>query len=84
MAFMDVTAPVSWAVAMDIGGNRSGSVSGAMNTAGLAGAYLSTVTFGYLATNFDYNFPVLLLGIIVLVGAFLWLKIDASKPLIPD
>ena len=84
MAFMDVTAPVSWAVAMDIGGNRSGSVSGAMNTAGLAGAYLSTVSFGYLATNFDYNFPVMLLGIIVLVGAFLWLKIDASKALIPD
>jgi MFS transporter, ACS family, glucarate transporter len=84
MAFMDVTAPVSWAVAMDIGGNRSGSVSGAMNTAGLAGAYLSTVSFGYLATNFDYNFPVLLLGIIVLVGAVLWLKIDANKVLITN
>jgi MFS transporter, ACS family, glucarate transporter len=82
MAFMDVTAPVSWAVAMDIGGNRSGSVSGAMNTSGLAGAYLSTVSFGYLATNFDYNFPVLLLGIIVLIGAVLWLKIDANKTLI--
>lgn len=84
MAFMDVTAPVSWAVAMDIGGNRSGSVSGAMNTAGLAGAYLSTVSFGYLATNFNYNFPVLLLGIIILIGAFLWLKIDASETLISD
>jgi MFS transporter, ACS family, glucarate transporter len=82
MAFMDVTAPVSWAVAMDIGGNRSGSVSGAMNTAGLAGAYLSTISFGYLATRFDYNFPVLLLGIIVLIGAVLWLKIDANKALI--
>jgi MFS transporter, ACS family, glucarate transporter len=82
MAFMDVTAPVSWAVAMDIGGNRSGSVSGAMNTAGLAGAYLSTISFGYLATNFDYNFPVYLLGIIVLIGAVLWLKIDANKALI--
>ena len=84
MAFMDVTAPVSWAVAMDIGGNRSGSVSGAMNTAGLAGAYLSTVSFGYLATHFDYNFPVIILGIIVLVGAVLWLKIDASKALMDD
>jgi MFS transporter, ACS family, glucarate transporter len=82
MAFMDVTAPVSWAVAMDIGGSRSGSVSGAMNTAGLTGAYLSTISFGYLATNFDYNFPVYLLGIIVLIGAVLWLKIDANKALI--
>ena len=78
MMFMDVTAPVSWAVSMDIGGKRSGSVSGAMNTAGLAGAYLSTVSFGYLATNYGYNFPVLILGIIVIIGAFLWFKIDAE------
>ncbi|MCU0469515.1 MAG: MFS transporter [Arcicella sp.] len=81
MMFMDITAPVSWAVAMDIGGNRSGSVSGAMNTAGLAGAYISTVSFGYLATNYGYHFPVLLLGIIVIIGAFLWLKIDAEDVL---
>jgi MFS transporter, ACS family, glucarate transporter len=82
MMFMDVTAPVSWAVAMDIGGKRSGSVSGAMNTAGLAGAYLSTISFGYLATNYGYNFPVLLLGVLVILGAFLWLKIDAEEVLI--
>lgn len=79
MAFMDVTAPVAWAVSMDIGGTRSGSISGAMNSAGLLAAYFSTVSFGYLATNFGYNFPVLLLGIIVMIGAFLWLKINAEE-----
>ena len=42
MAFMDVTAPVAWAVAMDLGGLKSGSVSGSMNAAGLTAAYLST------------------------------------------
>jgi MFS family permease len=78
MAFMDLTAPVAWAVAMDMGGTRSGTVSGAMNSAGLLGAYLSTVFFGYLANHYGYYLPVLYIGAIVLVGAFVWLKIDAT------
>lgn len=79
MACMDVTAPVAWAVAMDLGGTKSGSLSGSMNTAGLTGAYLSTVVFGYLASTYGYYLPVLLIGSFVLLGAFLWLKIDATK-----
>jgi MFS family permease len=79
MALMDITAPVAWAVAMDIGGSRSGTISGAMNTAGLTGAYLTTVSFGYLATKLGYNLPVLLLGFAVIIGSILWLKIDATQ-----
>lgn len=81
MAFMDLTAPVAWAVAMDLGGTRSGTVSGAMNSAGLTAAYLSTVLFGYLASAYGYYLPVLLIGVIVLMGSFIWLKIDAEKTL---
>lgn len=79
MAFMDVTAPVAWAVAMDMGGTKSGTISGSMNCAGLTGAYLSTVFFGYLATSYGYYLPVLVIGIIVLLGSFVWLKIDATQ-----
>ena len=79
MAFMDVTAPVAWAVAMDLGGDKSGTVSGSMNSAGLTGAYFSTILFGYLASNFGYYLPVLFIGIMVLIGAFVWLKIDATQ-----
>ena len=79
MAFMDVTAPVAWAVAMDMGGEKSGTISGSMNSAGLTGAYLSTVFFGYMATTYGYYLPVLYIGIIVFIGAFIWLKIDATK-----
>lgn len=79
MAFMDVTAPVAWAVAMDMGGSKSGAISGSMNTAGLTGAYISTVFFGYLASSFGYNLPVLYIGIIVLLGSFIWIKIDATQ-----
>lgn len=79
MALMDITAPVAWAVAMDIGGTRSGTISGAMNTAGLTGAYLTTISFGYLANKMGYEFPVLLLGCMVIIGSLLWLKIDATR-----
>lgn len=79
MAFMDLTAPVAWAVAMDMGGTKSGSVSGAMNSAGLLGAYLSTVVFGYIASNYGYYLPVLCIGVIVFLGTFIWLKIDATQ-----
>lgn len=79
MACMDVTAPVAWAVAMDIGGSKSGTVSGSMNTAGLVGAYISTVLFGYLANAYGYYLPLLSIGIIVMIGAFVWFKIDATQ-----
>ena len=82
MAFMDLTAPVAWAVAMDMGGSRSGTISGAMNSAGLLGAYFSTVFFGYLATVYGYYLPVLYIGLIVLLGSFVWLKIDATQKII--
>ncbi len=82
MAFMDLTAPVAWAVAMDMGGSRSGTISGAMNSAGLLGAYFSTVFFGYLASIYGYYLPVLYIGIIVLMGSFVWLKIDATKKIV--
>ena len=79
MAFMDLTAPVAWAVAMDLGGDKSGTVSGSMNSAGLTGAYFSTILFGYLASNFGYYLPVLFIGVMVMLGAFVWLKIDATQ-----
>ncbi len=79
MAFMDLTAPVAWAVAMDMGGTKSGTVSGAMNSAGLLGAYLSTVVFGYVASTYGYYLPVLLIGVLVFCGTFVWLKIDATQ-----
>ena len=82
MAFMDVTAPAAWAVAMDLGGERSGTVSGAMNSAGLLGAYLMTILFGYLANAYGYNFPLFVIGVIVLSGTFIWLKINAEEKVV--
>lgn len=80
LAFMDVTVPVSWAVATDLGGKDSGAITGAMNTAGQLGATVTSVGIGYLITSFhSYNLPVVILGIELLVAASLWLLIKADK-----
>ena len=83
LAFMDVTAPVSWAVATELGGRDSGAVTGAMNTAGLLGGTITSLGIGYLITAYgSYQLPVVILGIVLIVGALLWLLIKADKPLV--
>lgn len=80
MAFMDVTAPVAWAIATGIGKQHSGAITGAMNTAGLLGGTVASLGIGYLITwSGDYNFPVMLIGIQLLVGAGLTLGIKAGS-----
>ncbi|TWT52173.1 putative sulfoacetate transporter SauU [Thalassoglobus neptunius] len=44
---VEMTLSPSWAFCMDIGGDRSGAVSGAMNMVGNLGAALSAVVFPY-------------------------------------
>ena len=82
LALMDVTAPVSWAVATDLSGKDSGAVTGAMNTAGLLGGTITSIGIGYLVVMVhSYTVPVVILGILLIVGALLWLLIKADKQL---
>lgn len=80
LAFMDFTAPVAWAVATGIGKEHSGAITGAMNTAGLLGGTVASLGIGYLITwTGDYNFPVILIGLQLIVGALLTLGIKAES-----
>lgn len=82
LAFMDVTAPVAWAVATEMGGKLSGTVTGAMNTAGLLGGTVCSVGIGYLITIFhSYDLPVMIIGALLLVGSSFWLIIHPDKKL---
>ncbi|NOT73619.1 MAG: MFS transporter [Cyclobacteriaceae bacterium] len=82
LAFMDVTAPVSWAVATSMGGKNSGAITGAMNTAGLLAGTLISVGVGYVVTSFhSYTIPVVVIGALLIFGGFLWLFIDADRKL---
>lgn len=84
LGLMDFTIPASWSTAMDIGGKNAGTITGAMNTAGLAGGTMNTIAFGYVVSYFnnDYNAPVILLATLLIAGALLWLKIDATKRIV--
>lgn len=80
LAFMDFTAPVAWAVATGLGKEHSGAITGAMNTAGLLGGTVASLGIGYLITwTGDYNFPVMLIGLQLIVGALLTLGIKAES-----
>lgn len=73
MAFMDVTAPVAWAVATDLGGEDSGAITGAMNTAGLLGGTITSLGIGYIVKYFSsYDIAVFTLAIQLIIGGFLW------------
>lgn len=80
MALMDVTAPVSWAVATDLAGKSSGAVTGAMNTAGLLGGTAASLGVGYLITwTGSYHVPVVVLAIQLLVGAGFALGLKVNR-----
>jgi MFS family permease len=65
---------------LDMGGNHAGAVIGFMNTAAQVGGFLSSVAYGYIVTRFgSYDAPFVPMAALLLVGALLWLRIDASR-----
>lgn len=80
MGCKDLTLPVAFAVCIDIGGDRAGTVSGAMNMVGQLGAVFLGVMFGYVAhLTGDFNKPLYLVAFLLLCGSVLWLFIDPTK-----
>jgi MFS family permease len=80
LAFMDITAPVSWAVATGLGKNHAGAITGAMNTAGLLGGTVASLGIGYLISwTGNYDLPVQIIGGHMIVGALLTLGIKAES-----
>ena len=53
---VEMTLSPSWAFCMDIGGSRSGAVSGAMNMVGNMGAAVSAVVFPYFRDHITIPF----------------------------
>jgi ACS family glucarate transporter-like MFS transporter len=76
--------PTMFAACLDIGAEYAGSVVGAMNTAAQLGSLVSSVAFGFLVDRYgSYDLPFIPMAALLLIGAWLWLKIDPSRPLIP-
>jgi ACS family glucarate transporter-like MFS transporter len=82
---LDLMLPSAWAICLDISGPHAGAVSGAMNTAGQLGGFLCTVLFGYIVGSWnDYDLPLFVIAGMVAFSAFLFTRIDASRPLFPE
>ena len=76
--------PNMFAVCLDIGGEHAGAVVGAMNTAAQVGAFVSSLAFGFLADRFgSYDAPFIPMAALLLIGSWLWLKVDPTRQLIP-
>jgi MFS family permease len=82
---MDLMLPSAWAICLDISGPHAGAVTGAMNTSGQLGGFFCTVLFAYIVREYnDYNLPLFVIAGMVAFAAFLFTRIDASRPLFHD
>jgi MFS transporter, ACS family, glucarate transporter len=82
LAFKDLTLPVSWTVATEIGGKHAGAISGSMHMFGQIGSTIMTLGFGYIVTEtHNWNLPIIIIGVLVIGSGLLWLLIDAGKPI---
>lgn len=81
----DLMLPSAWAICLDIGGRFTGTVTGAMNTAGQLGGFLCTVLFGYIVSlTGSYHLPLIVIATMLSLSALLFSRIDPSKPLLPE
>ena len=72
----EMTISPSWAYCIDIGGGKSGSVSGAMNMVGNLGGFVSASAFPALArwNGGDAGLYFLVAAVLNLTSAILWLR----------
>ena len=81
--FGDLTLSSCWAVCMDVGHEYSGTITGLMSTCGNIGGFLFPVVSGFLVQSTgSWRLPILVSGSIFLIGSMLWLRVDASQPVI--
>ncbi len=87
LTYLGVTLiqPTAFVVCIDIAPRHAGAVAGAMNTAAQAGAFLSSIVFGYLVKlTGSYNVPLIPMVFMLLLSALMWLKIDPAEQLVPE
>ena len=73
----------AWSTCLDIAGPHAGLVTGAMNTAGQIGAFLSPIILPYFLEKGaeDWATPLYIAGALYLAGAACWLFVDPRRPI---
>ncbi len=81
----DLMLPSAWALCVDLGRQHAGAISGAMNTAGNIGGFFCGILFGILVeSSGNYNLPLYMIAVMLLVSAALFAFINPEKPLVPQ
>jgi ACS family glucarate transporter-like MFS transporter len=76
--------PIMFALCLDIGGDYAGAAVGAMNMAAQAGGFVASLAYGYIvARTGNYNLPFLPMAGLLLLGVYLWLRVDPTQPITP-
>lgn len=80
----ELTISPSWAYCLDIGGRKSGSVSGSMNMIGNFGSFVSASVFPLLVTA-ERGAAVyfLVAGALNVVAVLLWTRMSSERKLVP-
>jgi ACS family glucarate transporter-like MFS transporter len=80
-ASMFTLAP-SWAACIDIGGQRSGVLSAAMNTSGQVGGILSPIVLAHVVDIFaNWAIPLYVMAGLYLLASISWLLIRPDRPI---
>ena len=67
-------------VCLDIGGRRAGAMVGLMNTIAQVGGLAGSVLYGYIVDRTgNYDAPFIPMTAVLLLGAALWVNVDASR-----
>jgi ACS family glucarate transporter-like MFS transporter len=78
-ASMFTLAP-AWAVAIELGGENSATLSAVMNTAGQIGGILSPIVLAFIVDRFaNWNAPLQVLGALYVMASISWLLIKPSR-----
>jgi MFS family permease len=79
----DLMLPSAWALCIDLGKQHAGTLSGAMNTAGNIGGFCCGILFGELVQQSgNYNLPLYMIALMLIVSAVLFAFIRPDKPVI--
>jgi MFS family permease len=76
---LEMTVSVSWVIPLDIAGDYAGSAAAVMNMCGNLGGSLSTLMVPYMVKWSSWNMPLLVAAALSIVGAAIYMKIDASR-----
>jgi predicted MFS family arabinose efflux permease len=69
-------------VCLDIGGPCAGAMVGLMNTIAQVGGLAGSILYGYIVNRTgSYDAPFIPMAALLVIGAALWIKVDASREL---